>query len=142
MSEAAAMGLHAIIFIAAAGKSRVQANQVASRLDVSAAHLSKVLQRLARSGLLRSTRGPAGGFVLSRPASKISLLEVYEAIEGPFTKIDCLLNRPICKKEKCEMVELAARIDGHIQSYFKTTTVADLAASFGSVDGILFGERR
>jgi Rrf2 family protein len=80
VSEAASLALHAMLHIVANPNRPVSTREIASGMHASEAHLAKVLQRLARVGLARSTRGPKGGFVLGRPAETITLLDVYEAI--------------------------------------------------------------
>ena len=51
----------------------------------SLGHLSKVLQRLTKVGLLSATRGPTGGFGLAKPAKEITMLKVFEAVDGKLT---------------------------------------------------------
>jgi Rrf2 family protein len=51
-------------------------------LDIPYAFLLKIMNRLAQAGILRSKRGPHGGFSLAIPAQEISLLEIIEAVEG------------------------------------------------------------
>jgi Rrf2 family protein len=60
-----------------------QGRDLAKELKVPPDSLLKVLQRLARFGLLVSSRGRSGGFRLSRPPEEISLLELVEAVDGP-----------------------------------------------------------
>jgi len=50
------------------------------------------MQRLTKLGLLRSIRGPGGGFLQARPPAQIKLLEVYEAVEGPLEPQDCVFS--------------------------------------------------
>ena len=59
-------------------------------------YLSKIIQDLRRSGLIRSVRGAHGGYVLSRPADEITLLDVWEALEGPIRPVDCLDTPDAC----------------------------------------------
>jgi len=53
-------------------------------------YLAKIIQDLRRSGLIRSVRGASGGYVLSEPPSKISLLDIWEGLEGTLCPVDCL----------------------------------------------------
>jgi Rrf2 family protein len=60
----------------------VQAGDVARSLNLPAAYAAKVLTQLARANILRSDRGPRGGFRLFKPADSIDLLEIIEAVDG------------------------------------------------------------
>jgi Rrf2 family protein len=64
--------------------------ELAAARNIPASFMAKVLRRLVRAGLLRSTRGVHGGFALARPAPDISMLDVVEAIDGPVELVDCL----------------------------------------------------
>ncbi len=94
--EATCIGLHAMGLLAGTPKTLVSTKRIATLLRVSEAHLAKVLQRLERAGLVRGTRGSTGGFELARAASKISLKEICEAIEGPFELPGCPFEIPVC----------------------------------------------
>ena len=61
----------------------VLAAQISEQYDISIAYLLRILKQLAKADVLRSKRGPRGGFALARPAKDITLLEIIEAIEGP-----------------------------------------------------------
>ena len=61
----------------------VQTKEIAAAQDAPEGYLAKVVQALARAGVLRTVRGSQGGIVLARPAAEISVREVCEAIEGP-----------------------------------------------------------
>ena len=72
ISDAASLGLHTMGLLA--GRStRLSTQEIARSLGASEHHLAKVMQRLAKMGLVVSTRGPQGGFVLSRPPAEITL---------------------------------------------------------------------
>ena len=68
-----------------AGDAGVQAAEVAASLKLPAAYAAKVLTELARAGVLRSDRGPRGGFRLLRPPAAVSLLEIVEVVDGAIT---------------------------------------------------------
>jgi len=61
LSEAASLALHAVAYLARRPGVRVPSAQLAADLCVSHAHLTKVIQRLARGGIVRTARGPGGG---------------------------------------------------------------------------------
>ena len=83
ISEAASLALHSMVLLAASPERSLTVKEITGRTLVSEAHLSKVMQRLAKAGLVKSTRGPKGGFVLGDSGLSISLLSIFEAIEGP-----------------------------------------------------------
>jgi len=99
---------------------------LATRLDASAAHLSKVMQRLVKSGLLKAKRGPNGGYTLARAAEDIALLEVYETLEGRFRQDGCLFEAPVCHRADCILGGLVEHVRQEIHKHFSNTTLADL----------------
>jgi Rrf2 family protein len=60
-------------------------------------YLAKIIQDLRRSGLIRSVRGAHGGYLLSSPAGEVTLLDVWEALEGPLSPVECLDNPATCE---------------------------------------------
>lgn len=128
ISDAASLALHTAGLLAADPARRRPARDLAATLGVSQAHLAKVLQRLARAGLVHSVRGPAGGFVLRRPAGEIALLEVYEAVMGPLRPSPCLLGRRSCGAAGCVLGDLLQRVDAEVRAYFSGTRLSGLAA--------------
>jgi Rrf2 family protein len=126
ISEATSLALHSVVFMAGNPDRSFPTAEIALALHSSESHLSKVLQRLANLGLVRSSRGPGGGFTLSRPADQITLLEVYEAVEGPLTPSDCLLDTPVCGGAHCVLGGLLATVNHQVLQYLAGTRVADL----------------
>jgi Rrf2 family protein len=96
---------------------QVMARVVAEEEGLPAFFLAKTLQNLARHGLLRSTKGPTGGFSLAKPAGKIRVLDVVEALDG----LEHLQNGQ-------EALPGFKPIRSSILSYLKSTTIADVAA--------------
>lgn len=127
ISEAAALGLHTMAMLAKEKEQRISNHQIAEALHASEHHVPKVLQRLVKAGLVRSARGPKGGFVLARPAKDITLLEVYECIEGPLRPEYCLLDPPICDGLHCILGGMVREVTEKFCDYLETTTLADLA---------------
>ena len=135
ITDAASLALHTMAYLAGNPKERVTANQIASILHASEAHLAKVLQQLVKAGLIESTRGPGGGFVLSETRRQATLREVYEAIEGPLETKPCLLgSHPRCLNRQCIMGDLLRSINKQIENYFSATRVSSLGATFRRKD--------
>ncbi len=126
MSEATALALHTMAVIAASEEEPISTARVATELRASGAHLSKVLQRLVRVGLLNSKRGPTGGYVLAKPAAKISLLDVYEALEGPLRRDGCLFDEPICGRVQCILGNLIGHLRDETHAYMSTTSLSQI----------------
>ena len=125
-SEAATLAIHAAAIMASSPGPPVTAAAMANGLSASEAHLAKVLQRLAKAGLVAGTRGPGGGFRLTRPPKRISLREVYEAIEGRLQVERCMLASPVCDKRDCPLGKLFARLSDDAMKTLGSTTLADV----------------
>ena len=122
VSERASLALHTMALLAMCGDRTVSARQIAQTLDVSEAHLAKVLQRLAGVNLVKSTRGPKGGFKLGKSPEDVSLLEIYETIEGPYQPQVCRFDKPVCSGSSCLMGNLS-EIENNIVDYLTNTTL-------------------
>jgi Rrf2 family protein len=125
MSEATALGLHTMAVIARRS-GPTPTTQIATELRASEAHLSKVLQQLVRVGLLHSKRGPSGGYALARPPTQISLLDVYEALEGPLRQDGCLFTEPICQQVNCILGDLVERLRTEAHDHLESTSLSDV----------------
>jgi len=131
ISEAASLALHAAAILAAGnGNGRNSTRSMAHRLGASEHHLAKVMQRLGRAGLVRSVRGPQGGFVLASAPADISLLQIYEAVDGPLRPAPCLLPHQVCGGDDCVLGGLVQSLNDQIEDYLERTTLADLAHVF------------
>jgi Rrf2 family protein len=126
ISEAGAMALHTMVLLAGTPDEPLTARAISERLLRSEAHLSKVLQRLARAGFVTSTRGPSGGFVLARPAAEIVMLDVYEAIEGPLGDINCTWTPPVCDGTTCVFGQLVVLVNQQVRDYLGAIRLSEL----------------
>lgn len=128
-SEAFAIGLHATTIIAANGDAKSSVANIADELNCSLAHLQKVLQRLVKSGILRSIRGPKGGFLLSKKADTVYVLDIYESIEGQLILNNCLFESRVCTRALCVLGSLTTNINHQVSDYFKNTLLSDIVCS-------------
>lgn len=128
LPEAASLGLHAAVLLAGHHDGLVSVHALAVPLGASEAHLAKVMQRLVRAGLAHSTRGPRGGFGLAKPAKEITLLEVYEAVEGPVEPSRCVLGNGACGRGACIFGGFLGEFDTRFREYLAKARLSDLAA--------------
>ena len=135
VSEAANLGLHALAVIAAGPEPIARTREIAARLDASAAHLAKVMVALDRAGLVVGTRGPTGGYRLARPASRITLKDIYEAIEGPMQARECLFGEPVCKAGGCTLSGYFGKLNRDVMRTLERTRLTDLVKEFGGNNG-------
>ena len=133
ISEAASLAMHTLVLLATNPDRVMATREVAGVFGVSEAHLSKVLQRLGRMGLVNSTRGPKGGFVLGRPAEDVTLMDVYEAIEGPLEPSVCLMETPSCSAKRCILGDLVHTVNDLVERYLSGTRLSELVDVFGDV---------
>jgi Rrf2 family transcriptional regulator, iron-sulfur cluster assembly transcription factor len=93
-------------------------------------YLSKVLNALGRSGLIRAKRGYLGGVILARPAEEISVLEVAEAVEGKKRLWGCLLGMPECRRNVvCPTHAFWTRECKKIEAELRRITLAEMASA-------------
>ncbi|MBT3219260.1 MAG: Rrf2 family transcriptional regulator [Proteobacteria bacterium] len=129
ISDAASLAIHAAALLASA-KEPIRVSVLASILEASDAHLSKVMQRLARAKVVNSVRGRHGGFVLRQKPEEISVLDVWEAIDGPLGKPGCLLDHPHCPAAAtCPMHGLEGVLHRKVRDTLATTLLSDIDLS-------------
>ena len=124
MSEAASIGIHSMVLIAR-NETGINAIKIAENTGSSKNHISKVLQRLVKSDLLKSVRGPAGGFMLKKDAEKISLLTIYESIEGPMEITDCPFENEVCHFDRCLMLNVINKMALEFKRFLDKQTLQD-----------------
>jgi Rrf2 family protein len=102
---------------------------IAAAQGIPGARLSKVVQELARAGLVRTLRGRQGGVVLARPPGEISVRDVYEAVEGPILLCRCRQRVEPCGERGCETHEFWRGIERLLNDSLENVTFAALAGS-------------
>ncbi len=130
ISEAASMGMHAMGLLALAPGRPLSTKEIATCFTLSEAHMSKVLQRLVKVGLLRSVRGPKGGFSLAGDPDRTTLLEVFEAIEGKMEESSCLFGVPLCDGQSCILGSVMARANLMLMDHLSKTSLTEISKVF------------
>jgi Rrf2 family protein len=123
------MAIHTMVTLAVDPDRLITTREIASELRISETHLSKVLQRLAKFGLVKSVRGPGGGTRLHKPPNQVSLLEILETVDGPMDDNECLLSSGPCDRVKCIFCGLVNPINTQVREYLTKTTIQKLAKS-------------
>jgi FeS assembly SUF system regulator len=111
------------------GAPSTSAREIAEQYDIPIELMAKVLQRLVRTGLLVSTQGTRGGYTLSRASSAISVADVIQAIDGPFTVTACSTEKSDCDQySKCSIRDPLWQIKERIVEALGTVTMAEMAS--------------
>lgn len=124
LSEAASLAIHSMVIIARSDKI-VNANHIAEITGASRNHLAKVMLTLSKMGLVKSLRGPSGGFVLAKKPEQITLLQVYESIEGKIAISECPSHKPICPFNKCILNNILNKVTQEVKDYFEHNTLKE-----------------
>jgi len=122
-------GLRAMIYLASIPPDAVVPfREIARQMDVPEDFLAKILKTLVDQGLVRSTRGPHGGYALARPSASISFLDVIEAVEGPVAVNVCLDEEDGCDHStQCTMVQVWRLGQDRMLDVYRQAKLADLA---------------
>jgi len=127
ISLAANIAVHGLAYMASCEKTSVfSSSEISKAIQVSESHLSKVMQRLVRGGILISTRGAKGGFKLNKDPKKLSVLEIIELIDGSFDKNGCLLGKPVCDNNNCQIQQLLRETTNTITSALKKMKLIEI----------------
>lgn len=90
--------IRCILYLAGSGEGLTSVKEVAGAMDIPQSFLAKILQKLLKSGLVKSVRGAGGGFRLSRAPEEISLYDVVQAIDGTVS-----MNKCVDAPDSCEL---------------------------------------
>ncbi|MCR6104999.1 RrF2 family transcriptional regulator [Salipaludibacillus agaradhaerens] len=127
-SKATDYALHTMLFLAVATPNKfVGVQELADRQKVSPTYLSKILTKLAKSGMIESVSGANGGYRLKRNWEEISFLDVIHAIEGTASLFDCNLNHG----SECLIQKVMVSAEENMEDYLKEQKIADLAKNSG-----------
>lgn len=127
LSKTGEYALRAVLFLAGrAGGSSVPADEIAAAIHVPRNYLSKTLHRLAKRGVLKSVRGPRGGFRLARPQETILVADVVSEFDHIQSSPWCLMGERLCDPSNpCIAHERWLEWTGHMYRMLERTTIAD-----------------
>jgi Rrf2 family iron-sulfur cluster assembly transcriptional regulator len=135
LSQTAVYALKAVLYLAENGSDEpLRVDDIARGLNVPRNYLSKILHVQAKAGLLDSTRGPRGGFQLSRDPAQLSLAEIIAPFDDIAFSSACLLGRERCSDDTpCAAHTRWKNVSASVRTFLSETTIHDLSHSGASV---------
>lgn len=109
------------------GAGPVSAREMSERQCIPLKFLEQLLSALRKAGLVDAVRGARGGFTLARHPSRITVLEVVEALEGPLAPTSCDGGSQCGRSGACAAAGVWSRATAALRDVFVTTTIADLS---------------
>ncbi|MFO0728950.1 MAG: Rrf2 family transcriptional regulator [Myxococcota bacterium] len=138
LQKASRLGLYAVLLMASVPKDLVTASMIAEAYGVSENHVAKVLQQLARAGIVRGVRGASGGYQLAITPKELTMFDVVRVLEGELTPtcFGCDAvgpeNSPNCAVyESCPIRGVMEEIAEHTYYTLRSVTIAALVAAEG-----------
>ncbi|UCE99422.1 MAG: Rrf2 family transcriptional regulator [Planctomycetota bacterium] len=121
---------YALLAVGHIAKNRDQgiilSQNIAKEYDIPLEYLLKILQQLVKANILRSKKGPHGGFSLAKQPKKITLLEIVEAVEGPMISSLYLAEQSHGKKIGIRVDKISAKAIAQAKTVFEKAKLADL----------------
>lgn len=107
---------------------------IAERQDIPSEYIAQLCRRLVKAGLIRSVKGPGGGYLLAKPAAEITAAEIYRSVEGSISPRFCTQRQKAaaspCKRiESCPTHLLWEQLSRIMASYLDSVTLQDLCNS-------------
>ena len=119
--------IRCVLFLSREAGRIISANEISQSASIPKSFLAKILQRLSRTGIVRSTQGIAGGFQLARPPDEINLLDVIKAVQGPSALNMCAIDRHKCNlSSTCVIHPIWVQIMEEMEERLRKETFAKL----------------
>ncbi len=111
-------------------KGTVFLKDIARKEEISEKYLSHLVIPLKASGLISSSRGAHGGYMLAKPPSQINLKEIVQILEGNISLVECVKNPSVCSRvSKCAARDLWGKLDEKVSDVLNSVTLEDLMNS-------------
>ncbi|MFN0301052.1 MAG: Rrf2 family transcriptional regulator [Burkholderiales bacterium] len=108
------------------GDGPVSLGEISGRQKISLSYLEQLFGKLRRSGLVKSTRGPGGGYMLARPPLEISVADIIVAVDEPIDATSCGGQENCVEDQKCITHDLWEGLNEHIFSFLRSVSLAKL----------------
>jgi len=119
-------GVRAMFEVAKGYPEPVTIKEISESQELSAAYLEQILNKLRKAGLIKSIKGPGGGYVLSRRPDEVSIGSILRPLEGPLAITSCLTKEGCKRIDICVTYLLWRALGEKIDGFLQTITLKDL----------------
>ena len=110
----------------------VSLSVIAEKQDISLKYLENIFKLLKRNRIVRSLRGPEGGYQLLITPANLTLFQIFDAVEGPLQTVDCIFDPSFCNKNsKCSLKDVLEELQNHIITFLKSKTLKQIIQKKG-----------
>lgn len=138
LTRKADYAIRGMIYLAGLSEGQIALiGEIAEAAQVPPAFLAKILQHFVKAGLVSSSRGATGGFSLTKSPEQITLREIIETIEGPFTPNRCVMGNDACSLSRtCPVHPVWRRIQSTVQGMLDEVTLKTMITRKAILDKI------
>jgi len=109
------------------GHGPLQTRVIAQNQEISTKYLEQIMAALKSSGLIRSTRGAKGGYILANSPENIKLSDVFDVFEGQVVTVECVENDKYCKRsEDCIARRVWEEVQRAVRNVLESMTLKDV----------------
>ena len=137
LTKAGEYAIRCILYMSTLEKGAlVSRKEIAREMDIPNQFLGKIAQQLSRSGIIEIMQGPKGGFRLSIPPEKLSLLDVIESVTGRIFLNDCILRPDSCgRSDTCTVHSVWQKAKTQLRETLRKATFDKLAKPGDCIGG-------
>lgn len=122
--------LRALLEVQASGEGIISAKTICEKQDLPLKYIEHLLTDLRNAGIISSSAGSKGGYVLTRPATEISLLDVMAAVKDDSQLLGCEFGRQYCLGEGCGLLPVFSEVAMKQRELFESYTLDKIAATW------------
>lgn len=128
LSNSCVYGLRASLYLASRNNGEyIPIRKMSDKLEISFHFLTKILQQLTAEGIMESFKGPNGGIRLNKEGTKVQLMDIVLAIDGPHLLTECALGLPKCgTKNPCPLHDKWSETKDSIRTMLEETSLTEL----------------
>lgn len=124
-------GLRAVLKLTLSDKGKpISIRELSQAEDISPEFLEQLFFRLRKAGVIKSTRGPGGGFQMNRDPAKTSVKEIFDAVGEEISLTPCTsedtTRDPCSRTKECIAHQMWVETSDYINNYFKNITIQDI----------------